>query len=137
MQWLILTRGFDNKARVSGSTHRICFYLDGLCFPWAGRQSFRGFPQSLAGAESQPLFRMKRYWKPAALIGACTCRPGLGGGSPGCCCVCAFGFLNEHWDTAPFFGLNMLEEIQAAGPLSRFWGEALSLLSKKEGILAV
>lgn len=83
------------------------------------------------------------------LIGACTCRPQpwrrLGTGYCSMCvclCVCAFYFLNEHWDVAWFFGLGMLEEIQAAWPLSLFWGRAgrggaPSLLSKKEGFLAM
>lgn len=61
--WLMLTSSLGNKARVSGLIHRSCFSLDSLCFPQSGRQCFRGLPQSLAGAEAQPLFGMKRYCK--------------------------------------------------------------------------
>ena len=107
-------KSIKNEGRVSGSTHMNCFYLDSLCFLQSGRQSFRALLQSLAGAETQSLFGMKRYWKagcsnwslhlqtPALKAAGLWCRSVCACVCV-CVCVCAFDFLNEHWDTAQFF----------------------------------
>ena len=133
VHWLILTRGFRNEARVSGLTRMSCLYSDGLCFPQSGRQSFRGLPQSLAGAEAQPLFDMKRCWKAGCSNWSCTCRPRprrrLTRGAAVAVCARTIDCLNAHWDPAQFFGLNTLEGIQAAPSLSRFWVGRHSLFS--------
>ena len=122
VHWRILTGGLENEARVSGSTHRSCLSLDALCFPPSGRQSFRGLPQSLAGAEAWALFRMKRYWKAGCSNWSLHLQPPASEAAGLWCCVCAFDFLNEHWDAAQFTGPNVLEGIQAARLLSPFWG---------------
>ena len=123
-------KSIKNEGRISGSTHMNCFYLDSLCFVQSGRQCFRALPQSLAGAETQSLFGMKRYWKAgcsnwslhlqtpawkaAGLWGLCVCE---------CVCVClsVCVHLISSMNTGTLhgsFSLNCLEGIQAAQPLS-------------------
>lgn len=82
-------KSIKNEGRVSGSTHMNCFYLDSLCFLQSGRQSFRALPQSLAGAETQSLFGMKRYWKAGCSNWSLHLQtPALKAAGLWCCSVC-------------------------------------------------